>query len=238
VEENKTQDQVEETVETTSEKAEEATSEVKKEETEKQKAQAENEYRNITVLLSQLESDSIANTQTIEHLRTSLNTQREAYHQYIQNSEQAQQQLYVDIQRKSEHIASLLKNYLEFMGEWILLYEDGTNRKSYREKKIKEGMSKTKLEYFMGEAANRNLEKLVNMYHDNVMQHFREEIPLTDEKDYFRVCCMFAGMPPHIIAWAMDETVDVIYQRKSRLRKKIASLSCPHKDFFLDHLSK
>ena len=209
-----------------------------KEETEKKRMQAENEYRNISALLSQLENESVANTQTIEHLRTSLNSQREAYRQYVQNLEQIQQQLYADTQTKSEYIASLLKNYLEFMGEWILLYEDGTNRKSYREKKIKEEVAETKSKYFTGEAAYRNLEKLVNMYHDNVMKHFREEISLTDEKDYQRVCRMFAGMPPHIIAWAMNETVDVIYQRKSRLRKKIASLSCPHREYFLVRLSK
>jgi hypothetical protein len=36
----------------------------------------------------------------------------------------------------------------------------------------------------------------------------------------------------------LDEKTDVVYQRKSRLRKKIASIPCLHQDLFLSLLPK
>ena len=192
----------------------------------------------ISRLVQKLEEENQVNIETIASLRDSLQYQEKVYRQYEQETGKIQKDLQDTIDVKSEHISVLLKDRLEFMGEWILLYEEQLTLKSYKEKKIKRTVDETRLKYFKGKDAFRNLERLVNLYHDNAMQYFREEIQLTDEKDYFRVCCLFTGIPSHVIAWMLDEKTDVVYQRKSRLRKKIASIPCLHQDLFLNLLPK
>ena len=194
--------------------------------------------QNMMALVQRLEDKNKVNVETIVSLRDSLDYKEMVYRQYEQETEKIQKDLQGTIDVKSEHISVLLKDRLEFMGEWILLYEEQLTLKNYKEKKIKRTVDETRAKYFKGKDAFRNLERLVNLYHDNAMQYFREEILLTDEKDYFRVCCLFAGVPSHLIAWMMDEKTDVVYQRKSRLRKKIASVSCLHQDLFLRLLPK
>ena len=189
-------------------------------------------------LIQKLEDENKMNVETIGRLRESLDYQETVYQQYELKNEKIQKDLQEVIDIKSEHISVLLKDWLEFMSEWILLYEEQLTLKNYKEKKIKRTIEDTRTKYFKGKDAFRNLERLVNLYHDNAMQYFREEIQLTDEKDYFRVCCLFAGIPSHVIAWVMDEKTDVVYQRKSRLRKKISSMSCFHQTLFLKLLPK
>ena len=70
------------------------------------------------------------------------------------------------------------------------------------------------------------------------MCHFRKEVSLTSESEYRRVCYMFAGISGQIIGEIMQESKDVVYQRRSRLLKKIGSLSCKHKEMFMILLSK
>ena len=192
----------------------------------------------ISRLVQKLEEENKVNVETIASLRNSLDYKETVYRQYEQETEKIQKDLQSTIDVKSEHISVLLKDRLEFMGDWILLYEEQLTFKNYKEKKIKRTVDETRAKYFKGKDTFRNLERLVNLYHDNAMQYFREEIQLTDEKDYFRVCCLFAGIPSHVIAWMMDEKTDVVYQRKSRLRKKIASIPCLHQGLFLRLLPK
>ena len=192
----------------------------------------------ISRLVQKLEEENKVNVETIASLRDSLDYKETVYRQYEQETGKIQKDLQDTIDVKSEYISVLLKDRLEFMGEWILLYEEQLTLKNYKEKKIKRTVDETRTKYFKGKDAFRNLERLVNLYHDNAMEYFREEIMLADEKDYFRVCCLFAGIPSHIIAWMLDEKTDVVYQRKSRLRKKIASIPCLHQDLFLRLLPK
>ena len=95
-----------------------------------------------------------------------------------------------------------------------------------------------KLHYFAGEKEYKQVEKLVNLYLDNVMVHFRKEVSLVSESDYRRVCYMFAGVSAPYIAQIMDESKEVVYQRRSRLLRKLASLPCCHKEMFMLLLSK
>ena len=198
----------------------------------------EESRQNMMALVQKLEEENKVNVETIASLRNSLGYKETVYRQYEQETEKIQKDLQSTIDVKSEHISVLLKDRLEFMGDWILLYEEQLTLKNYKEKKIKRTVDETRTKYFKGKDAFQNLERLVNLYHDNAMQYFREEIQLTDEKDYFRVCCLFAGIPSHVIAWMMDEKTDVVYQRKSRLRKKIASIPCLHQGLFLRMLPK
>ena len=70
------------------------------------------------------------------------------------------------------------------------------------------------------------------------MVHFRKEVILANESEYRRVCYMFAGVSGQIIGEIMKESKDAVYQRRSRLLKKIASLACAHKEMFVMLISK
>ena len=81
-----------------------------------------------------------------------------------------------------------------------------------------------KKNYFAGENEYRKVEDWVNLYLDNAMYHFRKEVALPNETDYRRVCYMFAGVSGQIIGQIMNESKDAVYQRRSRLLKKIGTL--------------
>ena len=124
------------------------------------------------------------------------------------------------------------------MGMWVFLYEEKGIRENTRMKHIRKEIDLMKEKYMVGNKAFRELERLVNAYHDNAMLHFRHEVALADETDYRRVCYFFAGFSVQTIAWMMDEKVENVYQRRLRLRKFIASSEMPHKELFGFLLSK
>ena len=77
-----------------------------------------------------------------------------------------------------------------------------------------------------------NLEKWVNEYKDNVMQHLRSEIVLPDESYYELACYLLANFSVNTIALLMDETTNTIYKRRSRIRLLIQDSSALHKEQF------
>ena len=77
-----------------------------------------------------------------------------------------------------------------------------------------------------------NLEKWVNEYKDNVMQHLRSEIVLPDESYYELACYLLANFSVNTIALLMDETTNTIYKRRSRIRLLIQDSSAWHKEQF------
>jgi len=77
------------------------------------------------------------------------------------------------------------------------------------------------------------LEKLVNEYQDNVMQHLRAEISLPDEAYYEMVCYLLANFSVNTIALLQEETTNTIYKRRERVRSLIQESSAPHKEQFL-----
>ena len=77
------------------------------------------------------------------------------------------------------------------------------------------------------------LEKLVNEYQDNVMQHLRAEISLPDEAYYEMVCYLLANFSVNTIALLQEETTNTIYKRRERVRSLIQESSALHKEQFL-----
>ena len=124
------------------------------------------------------------------------------------------------------------------MGEWILLYEEELTFKNYREKKIKRSVDDTRARYFKGKNVFRDLEMQVNLYCDNAMLHFREEIQLHDEKDYSRVCCLFAGISVKVTAWLMNKNENTVYHWRQRLYDKIKSSDFEYKNLYLKLIDK
>ena len=171
-------------------------------------------------LVQKLESDSEAKAKSVDCLRSELDIL----------SEEKKKLMFQKVE--------LLRNDLEHIADFIFLYEDKWPDDKLRIKRLGEKISLLKLHYFTVKNESTILEKLVNVYLDDVMLHFRREVELPDEADYLRVCCMFAGMSAPSIGRIMGESKDAIYQRKRRLVRKIASLSCKHQELFTQLLHR
>ena len=200
--------------------------------------QKEESRQKMETLVLQLENDSKVNEESMQSLRSNLDNQEKEYRLYVQKTE-AEMKALRDTNRKLMfQKVELLKNVLEHVVGMVLLYEAKYFKEETKEKKIKEGISLLKKNYFAGDGEYRKIEALVNLYLDNVMLYFRKEVVLGNESEYRRVCYMFAGISGQLIGEIMHESKDVVYQRRSRLLKKIAFLDCLHKEMFIMLLSK
>ena len=189
-------------------------------------------------LLLELENKDKETVAAIHQLRSELRNQEENYHQYMAEAEQLQYDLQNNLEQKKVFTAELFKSWFEMMGTLVLISEQKDIRESSRMKNIRKETDLMKEKYMTGNKAFRELERMVNTYHDDAMAHFRREVSLSDESDYRRVCYFFAGFSVQTIAWMMDEKVENVYQRRLRLRKFIASSEMPHKELFGFLLSK
>lgn len=196
--------------------------------------QKEDSRQKMEDLIRQLEEESKANADSIIVLRDDLKRQEEKYQRSKEEADYIQNTLRDEVFRKTMFVSILFKNWFEVMGMWVFYCEGKTEKGT---KKMHKEATLIKEKYMIGNRAFRDLEKLVNTYHDDAMLHFRNEVVLLDELDYRRTCYFFAGFPIQAIAWLMDENVKNVYQRRLRLRKMIDSSSFIHKDLYARLLS-
>ncbi|MCM1151978.1 MAG: hypothetical protein NC322_08075 [Alistipes senegalensis] len=78
------------------------------------------------------------------------------------------------------------------------------------------------------------LEKIVNSCKSGIMRKLREELPTLKETDFQLLCYFYAGFSFRAISIFTKDKIENIYNRKSRLRAKIAASNTPNKNFFLD----
>ena len=200
--------------------------------------QKEENRRKMKTLIQQLESDSKGNAESILRLRSELDNQEEEFRLYVQKAEVETKALQDENRKLVFQKVELLKNVLEQVVGVVLLHERKYLKEETKIKRIEEGIKSLKMDYYAGDNEYNKVEALVNRYLDNVMVHFRREVILTNESEYRRVCYMFAGVSGQIIGEIMGESKDAVYQRRSRLLKKIGSLSCTHKEMFIALISK
>ena len=192
----------------------------------------------IESLLTELEDKDKASSASILSLRSELQKQEENYHRYMIEAERIQHDLQDNLERKKIYTTELFKNWFEVVGTLVFLADQKDVKESSKLKSIRKETDLMKEKYMVGNKAFRGLERLVNMYQDDAMNHFRREVSLADESDYRRVCYFFAGFPIHTIAWLMDEKVENVYQRRLRLRKFIVSSAFAHKELYERLLAK
>jgi len=118
----------------------------------------------------------------------------------------------------------------------LILLQKG--KEETKNKKLRKEITLWQEKYYEGNKAYREVERLVNLYNDDAMLHFREEMQWTDEADYRRTCYFFAGFSIRLIAILMDETEDSVYQKRHRLRKSLEVSDLLHKDLYLVLLCK
>ena len=200
--------------------------------------QKEESRQKMEALVRKLEDDSKTNAESMARLRRELENWEQEYRLSVRQAEAKEKALLDEKQKMMFQKVELLKSDLEHVITYVLLHEKEWPKKETKERKIQEGISALKKGYFAGDNEYHQVENLVNLYLDNVMMHFRNEVILSSESEYRRVCYMFAGISGQLIGEIMNESKDAVYQRRSRLLKKIDTLSCIHKDLFILLLSK
>ena len=176
----------------------------------------EEDRQKMEVLVQQLENDSKQNSQIVVYLRTELKRQEaESRHTF-------------------DRLVEMFRNSIFTMGEIMLDFEEIKAPNTLLDNVIRQW----KKNYFIGSKALRNLERLVNEFHDDAMSHFRKEVRLHDKEDYQLVCYMFAGVSVKVIAWLTSKSENGVYQWRIRLRDKIKISDQKHKDLFLMLLDK
>lgn len=81
------------------------------------------------------------------------------------------------------------------------------------------------------------LERIVNACKQNIIQKFREQFPKTKETDVDLLCYLSAGFSYRAISIFTQEKIENIYNRKSRLKSRIADSEAIDKDLFIDILA-
>ncbi|MBQ4057066.1 MAG: hypothetical protein IJD32_08230 [Bacteroidaceae bacterium] len=205
------------------------------------KQKEEESNKKIASLLQELkekEQSDQSHITSIDNLRLELNRREEHHRLYIQEMEQLQSDTEKELQRKSAFVIDLFKIWFATMGKLVvvLIHKDG--KEESKNKKLRKEITLWQEKYYVGNKAYREVENLVNLYNDNAMSHFRNEMQWTDESDYRRVCYFFAGFPIQLIARLMDESEDAIYQKRHRLRKVLDSSALQYKELYLRLLCK
>ena len=196
----------------------------------------ESRYK-IESLLTELEDKDKASSASILSLRSELQKQEEDYHRYIQEAENLQHCLEERLYQKTVLSIEVFKNWFASMSKLLLvIVQKGTEET--KNKKLRKEITLWQEKYYEGNKAYREVERLVNLYNDNVMLHFRQEMEWTNEADYRRTCYFFAGFSIHLIAVLMNETEDSVYQKRHRLRKYLETSDLHYKDLYLVLLCK
>lgn len=82
----------------------------------------------------------------------------------------------------------------------------------------------------------KELESFINTYKDNLLIRFRNEFPDLRESDYVLYIYTIAGFSSRAISIFIGEKLEVVYNRKSRLKQKINKSNSNYKSVFISHL--
>ena len=175
-----------------------------------------NEAVKLQALVQKLENDSKRNSEIVTYLREELKSQEAEYRQYY------------------DRLVEIFRTSMADMGEIMLDFEKIKAPNTFVENVIKQW----KKNYFVGSKALKNLEKLVNEYHDDAMSHFRKEVHFRNQEEYQLVCYLFAGVSIKVIAWLLSKSETGVYQWRIRLRDKIELSDFKHKELYLKLLCK
>ena len=80
------------------------------------------------------------------------------------------------------------------------------------------------------------MEQLINDYKDDIITRLHNDFPFMSDKDRLIYSLLLAGFSAKAIAVITGVSRDVVYARKSRLKKKIAKLDSDNKAIYEKYL--
>ncbi|MCM1150540.1 MAG: hypothetical protein NC209_08280 [Alistipes sp.] len=91
--------------------------------------------------------------------------------------------------------------------------------------------------YASGADGKREIERVVDTCHDNIMQKLRAELPELKEAELDLLRYVYAGFSLQVISVFTGDTVNYTSVKKSRLKAKIAKSNAPSKELFIKLMS-
>lgn len=88
----------------------------------------------------------------------------------------------------------------------------------------------------LSEEMLRDLESMVDLYHNGIVTLLREKGPELTEEDIRLAVLLIAGFTPQQISIVTDTAVNTVYVRKLRLRNKITQSETPFTERFIDEI--
>ena len=85
--------------------------------------------------------------------------------------------------------------------------------------------------------AIKKMEEFINRYRDDLMVKFNKSFPDFSKSEVTLYMYVVLGFSARAISIFLNENIDVIYNRKSRLKQKIQKSKAFNKDLFLEPMS-
>jgi len=80
------------------------------------------------------------------------------------------------------------------------------------------------------------LEEQINGCYDNILEKLKSDFPMLSENEYMLSCYLCAGFTTQAICLFLNCNSSAVYNRISRLRKKIKDSTSENKELFLKYL--
>lgn len=132
-------------------------------------------------------------------------------------------------------LKELVMSRFEFLDQLGRAFYERTNTKAQQEAIYKQVKN-----FFMNLASNpstkKELEQIVNTVNDNIIDKLRMQFPKFKPADIDLLCYIYAGFSAQIISVITGDSVSNIYNRKSRLKARIAASDSSEKDFFIQKM--
>ncbi|WP_307756511.1 hypothetical protein [uncultured Alistipes sp.] len=151
---------------------------------------------------------------------------------YVDMAYEIRQTMQFNDSRMSDLVQRLFKDKFEFIDRLGYTYYERQNT-SAEQQVIFSEVKKAINDLGQDKKTKAGLEQIVNACNDNVMIKLREQLPQMKEADLELLCYLFAGFSYRTISIFTQEKVENIYNRKSRLRSRIANSDAPDRDLFL-----
>ena len=162
---------------------------------------------------------------TIYFLRRREKKHQEQINEYINQADVialALRQRESSLQEQSERIKTLLIekfNWANRFSETLFVYR-GTKKE---QEKLYRTIKSTFEEFASTEHTQKTLEPIINESYNGLMSQLREELPDLREVDFQLICFLLLGFPSYTICVILSLEKDQLYNRISRLRRRLSS---------------
>lgn len=128
-----------------------------------------------------------------------------------------------DVSRLETTLHGLLENRFALIDSLCQTYYESQGTKAERKAivdKVKSEIEAVRSEYLSG------MEKAVNDCLDNILSRIKSTFPDIKSEDYQLAVYLACKLSTRTICLLLGESIDVIYKRKSRLKKKLIDKNC------------
>ncbi len=134
--------------------------------------------------------------------------------------------------RSSELVHRLFKEQFDLIERLGATYYERQNTPS--EKEAIYGKVKAEIEKLGTDPKKQAaLERIIDECNDRAVTRLREQLPQLKESDRLLFCYLVAGFSSRVISLFLQEKIENVYNRKSRLKSRISTSEAPDKELFL-----